>query len=70
MRQPTGGSPPRLLQYRTWRDASGLHARLLRDLPAGALRYGCVQEIHAGTVLELTQGAVRNRVKVWAWETG
>lgn len=68
MGQPTG-TPPPLLLYRTWINAAGFHARLRRLLPPGALVYGCVQELQAGTVLELTQEAVRNRVKVWAWET-
>ncbi|MGW6498529.1 hypothetical protein [Nonomuraea angiospora] len=73
MDQPTGTTtppqPPQLLHYRTWVDEYGLHARLCQELPVGAIVYGCEQEIHADTVLELMQEAARNRVKVWSWES-
>ncbi|TMS00222.1 hypothetical protein [Nonomuraea basaltis] len=62
-------SQPRgLLQYETWADGDGFHARLFQKLPQNALDYGCVQEVRAATETELTQEATRNRVKVWAWE--
>jgi hypothetical protein len=60
---------PALTRYRTWTDEEGFHARLLVELPESAIRYGCLQEIWARTELELTQEAVRNQVRVWAWET-
>lgn len=72
MSNPTGSEPPvqsrGLLHYETWADDEGYHARLHQELPQDALDYGCVQEVSASTETELTQEAVRNRVKVWAWE--
>ncbi|KAB8186824.1 hypothetical protein FH608_045865 [Nonomuraea phyllanthi] len=61
--------PPKLLHYETWADERGYHARFDELLPDGALGYGCVQEVQAPTETELTQEAVRNRVRVWTWQT-
>lgn len=60
---------PALSRYRTWTDEEGYHARFLEELSESAIDYGCVQEIWARTELELAQEAVRNQVRVWAWET-
>lgn len=72
MNNPTDSGRPAqphsLLHYETWADDEGYHARLHQELPQDALDYGCVQEVSAASETELTQEAVRNRVKVWAWE--
>lgn len=58
-----------LWDYDTWQDADGFHARLKRHLSAGAIRHRCLQKLRADTALELMQEAVRNRVRVWLWES-
>lgn len=60
--------PPILLGYYTWRDENGFHARYFQELPESALLFGCRSEVHAASPLELTQAAVRNRIKVWVWQ--
>lgn len=52
---------PALLGYFTWHDEDGYHARAKPELKAPPE----LSEVHAATALELTQEAVRNRVRVW-----
>lgn len=62
--------PPKLLGYETRVDDNGFHARHTVPLPDEAKQAGCVQELTAPTALGLTQAAVRNRVRIWVWQTG
>lgn len=62
--------PPRLLGYETRVDDAGFHARYFKPLPEAAQVAGCVQELVAPTVRELTDAAVHNRVRIWVWQTG
>lgn len=72
MENPTSDRPPLapLLHYETWTDEDGHHARYTEPLPDSAIAYGCRQVITAPTELQLRQEAVRNRIRVEAWETG
>lgn len=74
MENPTSDAVPQepapLLRYTTWSDETGFHARFADTLSPGALAYGCRQKISAATELELRQEAVRNRIRIEAWESG
>lgn len=59
---------PHLYDYDVWVDADGFHARPKEDVSNAADSYHCLQQIDAGTALELIQEAVRNRVRIWRWQ--
>ncbi|MCK2214312.1 hypothetical protein MF672_010985 [Actinomadura sp. ATCC 31491] len=57
---------PALLNYAVSQDqGGGFHARWIEPLPPALLAKECQQEVTAPTWLELTQAAVRNRVRIW-----
>ncbi|MCK2219671.1 hypothetical protein MF672_038635 [Actinomadura sp. ATCC 31491] len=73
MENPTSDTQPQapawLLRYDPpWADDLGHHATLSDELPADAIAYGCTQTVHGTTELEMRQEAVRNRIRVQAWE--
>lgn len=60
---------PEIFDYTVFVDGDGLTAVFRGELGAAALEAGCQRVMHAPDVLTLTQEIVRNRVRIWVWQT-
>lgn len=62
-------APPDLVEYVLVHDGTEWHATYTGALPPAAILDGCQRVLSNPDLLQLTQAAVRNRVKAWAWQS-